>query len=385
MNSTALAPSPADLLCGSRRTSLVTAALELPTTAAVSVRVDRVQRRRDGVSVGYDVSYRAQGADVRDYLVASTAPLALAASGMARLSQDGVEVALWRHPADPALPGLATACDLASVTAWLPTARDLRIVTYRPLRRAVVQARLMGGASAYLKVVRPHVAAGLRQRHELLGHLGAPRVIAEPTPGLLVLSEVVGPTLGATLATAGAVPSLAAIEALLDAIPAEARELEPTMPWTHTVADQGRLVEMAPALRTRFASLTREVETAVRSTGQNLPLVATHGDLHAGNLILGAGGGIGGLLDVDRLGPGHRVDDLACLIGHTSLAGALDPTPAGAEAAARALAWWREASHPDALAPRIAALMLSLIPVLPATSVPAVLDQAEAWMTQPSH
>ena len=80
-----------------------------------------------------------------------------------------------------------------------------------------------------------------------------------------------------------------------------------------------------------------------------------------------------------------RVDDLACLIGHTSLAGALDPTPAGAEAAARALAWWREASHPDALAPRIAALMLSLIPVLPATSVPAVLDQAEAWMTQPSH
>ena len=56
-----------------------------------------------------------------------------------------------------------------------------------------------------------------------------------------------------------------------------------------------------------------------------------------------------------------------------------------AEAAARALAWWREASQPDALAPRIAALMLSLIPVLPATSVPAVLDQAEAWMTQPSH
>lgn len=383
MNSTALASSPADLLCGTGRISLVASALELPEAAALDVRVDRVQRRRDGVSVGYDVSYRVQGTDVREYLVASTAPLALATSGTARLSLDGVQVALWRHPADPALPGLATACDLARVRAWLPTAIDLRIVTYRPLRRAVLQARLVGGSSAYLKIVRPHVAAGLRQRHELVGHLGAPRVMAEPAPGLLILSEVVGPTLGAALATAGAVPSLAAIEALLDAIPAEVTCLAATTPWTHTVADQGLLAPVSPAHRERLDAIAAAVATAVQRTGQDLPIVATHGDLHAGNLILGPAGGIGGMLDVDRLGPGHRVDDLACLIGHTSLAGALDPSSAGAEAAAQALAWWRETSQPQALAPRIAALMLSLIPVLPSTSVPVVLDQAEAWMSHP--
>ena len=43
----------------------------------------------------------------------------------------------------------------------------------------------------------------------------------------------------------------------------------------------------------------------------------THGDFHEGQLQV-AGGRIVGLLDVDTLGPGRRVDDLACLVAHLS-------------------------------------------------------------------
>ncbi|MBX9245107.1 phosphotransferase, partial [Actinotalea ferrariae] len=54
------------------------------------------------------------------------------------------------------------------------------------------------------------------------------------------------------------------------------------------------------------------------------PVVATHGDLHEANLLVDDGALVG-LLDVDALGPGHRVDDLACLLAHLSVLPALAP------------------------------------------------------------
>ena len=380
MNAPALATTSTDLLCGPARTSLVAAALDLPAEAAVSARIDRLQRRSDGLSVGYDVTYPSNGQLVRDYLVASTAPVALAASGMARLQHDGVNVALWRHPADPALPGLGPACDLETVAGWLPGARGLEVVTYRPLRRAVIRVRLVGGAQSYLKVVRPGHVDALRQRHALLEHLGAPRVLAHPGSGVLVLSEVAGPTLGAAIAAGDKAPTLAAIEALLDAIPAEAVDLSAVAPWTSTLSEQVLLAPAGGADRLRLQRLSRELSEAILSTGADLPIVATHGDLHGGNLIVGPRGGITGVLDVDRLGPGRRIDDLACLIGHTSLAGALDPSSAGAESSAQAQVWWRDAPHPAALAPRVAAVMVSLVAVLRPGQVTTVLDHVERWL-----
>jgi hypothetical protein len=62
-----------------------------------------------------------------------------------------------------------------------------------------------------------------------------------------------------------------------------------------------------------------------------------------------------GLLDVDTVGPGHRVDDLACLVAHAIALG-----PAG-EAVARR---WEQAARavvdPEALAVRTAGALLSL-------------------------
>jgi len=88
------------------------------------------------------------------------------------------------------------------------------------------------------------------------------------------------------------------------------------------------------------------------------PVVATHGDFHEGQLTVtrvGEGWRPSGLLDVDTVGPGHRVDDLACLVAHAIALG-----PAG-EAVARR---WEQAAQVvvdrEALAVRTAGALLSL-------------------------
>ena len=61
------------------------------------------------------------------------------------------------------------------------------------------------------------------------------------------------------------------------------------------------------------------------------------------------------LLDVDTVGPGHRVDDLACLVAHAVALG-----PPGQAVARR---WERQAGEvtdPVALAVRTAGVLLSL-------------------------
>ncbi|MFV0285861.1 MAG: phosphotransferase, partial [Demequina sp.] len=47
-------------------------------------------------------------------------------------------------------------------------------------------------------------------------------------------------------------------------------------------------------------------------------LVPTHGDFHAANVFVEAGDEtrVAALIDLDTLGPGYRVDDLACMLAH---------------------------------------------------------------------
>ncbi len=64
------------------------------------------------------------------------------------------------------------------------------------------------------------------------------------------------------------------------------------------------------------------MERLVDVIGQGLAPIgpgheATHGDFHEGQVHV-LGGRVCGLLDVDTIGPGHRVDDLACLVAHLS-------------------------------------------------------------------
>src|SRR5690606_22274930 len=92
------------------------------------------------------------------------------------------------------------------------------------------------------------------------------------------------------------------------------------------------------------------------------PLAPTHGDLHEANLLVEQGVVVG-LLDVDSVGPGHRVDDLACLLGHLSVLPALAPhvhrhVPA---ALPRWVAEFDAVVDPAALRARAGAVALSLV------------------------
>lgn len=87
----------------------------------------------------------------------------------------------------------------------------------------------------------------------------------------------------------------------------------------------------------------------------------THGDFYEANVLM-RDSRISCLLDVDSLGPGHRVDDLACFLGHLAVLPAVDPryihAPAGFDRFARAFA---AEVDPDGLRVRAASVALSLV------------------------
>lgn len=394
--------SAAAVLCGSAAVDLVRAAIGLAREIPLTVRVDRVQHRTDGTSVGYDVTYGCGdgvcgdpdgGTPTSDYLVASTVPLALDADGVARLNDGEVDVAVWRHPGDPALPGLAAACDVAVVAGWLPGTTRLEVVTYRPLRRAVVRALGDDGVTGYVKVVRPKVADRLAQQHAGTADLGAPAVRSRPAPGVLVLAEVPGATLGEAVAAGDRAPDLPEIEALLDRIAPALLDQPATASFAADLPAQLAAVAgtLPDPVSRRLVRLGAAVGARIALTAGDHPVVPTHGDLHAANLVVAGGpdATVAGVLDVDRAGPGHRLDDLACLLAHMSVAAvSTDGSAAGDLAALRARRtverWWAQAADPAPLAALTASVVLALVGVVSPERVPTLLELAGAWCARVS-
>ena len=105
----------------------------------------------------------ADAAPVEEYvLVSSTAgrDVLTDSPGLVRLDGDDGRLLAWRHPHDPALPALVTACDPSLLQGLLPGAgpvTELELVGYRPLRRAVLRA-VRDGTTTYVKVLRPATA-----------------------------------------------------------------------------------------------------------------------------------------------------------------------------------------------------------------------------------
>ena len=89
------------------------------------------------------------------------------------LEADAVRVAVWRVPHDPWLPGLAAVTDPARIGPLLdaldihPGQVEVRIVSYRPGRRAVVRLR-RAGVTVFAKVTRPGKAKDLHDGHAAL-------------------------------------------------------------------------------------------------------------------------------------------------------------------------------------------------------------------------
>ncbi|SCX45312.1 Phosphotransferase enzyme family protein [Klenkia marina] len=345
-------PASLQLLLGEPAVDLWAAVLA-PTGAALrSIRATSVSLRADGAAT---VQYAAElvdaaGTPLRDTLAATTGsriPPGAAVVG----DGAGTDVGLWRWPQDPALPALRWATSAVAVRRRLPDlgvpAEDarLRLRAHRPGRRAVVEVTAPAGRW-FVKVVRPADLPGLVRRHELLaGHVPVPEVLATTADGVLVLPALPGTPMGAALDDPAARPGAAVLTDLLDRLPAtdlpRVRGPLDRAPGHATV-----LGMVLPHLRPRLSTLVDALATAPGGH----EVVPVHGDLYEAQLLL-AGRDVVGLLDVDGAGAGHRIDDLANLLGHLAVLG----QDGYRHELAAALPW------PAAeLAPRVAAVVLGL-------------------------
>jgi aminoglycoside phosphotransferase len=249
----------------------------------------------------------------------------IATSGVAvsgevvRLDADGIGIAAWGYPHDPFLPGLASAADphaagrlLADLGATSTTV-TVRRRAYRAGRRAVVEVRC-GPDSIYLKVVRPSQVAALQETHgRMTGQVPVPRSLGwSDELGIIALQALRGrPLRKAIQAGTLDLPSAAALTQLLDRLPSIDRPAAPGP--LDRVASHVRLISaIMPELRHRLEAFADEVATVSVE-----PLQPTHGDFHAGQILVD-GTAIVGLVDVDTAGMGQRSDDLARLLAQMS-------------------------------------------------------------------
>mgnify|MGYP001507738892 FL=1 len=405
-----------DLLTGPDAEGLLAAALGADGAGLGTWRVHQVHARPGAeVTVGYDVVARrtlparpggaVASVDATAYLLATTAPLPPDAvgPGVARLEDGPRVVHVWRHPADPLLPALAAACDAPGLTRRLDDAgvlapgeavESVAMVAYRPLRRAVLRARTPV-RTLYVKVVRPGRARALARRHDIFedGAVRAPRCLARDDDGLVVLEEARGPSLAQHLAASGPAAQPGAIDPrellrALDALPARAPRLRRPPARAERVEHYSASALAVHGLDAgRVRRVARAVGDAV-ATRDPGPVVATHGDFYEANVLLAAAADaddvpgatarprVAALLDVDTLGPGHRVDDLACLVGHLAVLPALAPTVYGGVGGLveRCLAVFGTAVDLVGLRARAAGVVLSLVPGAGSREL------AEAWL-----
>ena len=361
---------PAQDLLGDGAPDLLAAALD-----AVGARLDASRPTQStyhpgrSLRVCHEVDVRwADGTGTRETMVLAagrTPPAGAFVVG------DGThDVAVWRVPHDPWLPGLAAVVDpgrrLLLGGLGLPLDVDPADLTchlraYRPGRRAVVEV-VAPGARVFVKVVRPDKAAELRDRHEALADaVPAPPVLGwSPDHGIVVLQALDGHLLRDVLTDAEHRPSPDTVLALLDALPALDLDpaVAPTPDW-RAVEFAGIIGAVAPALADRVDTFAAGIGDYERRAAAE-PVVAVHGDFYEAQLLVDHGA-IHGLLDVDTFGTGRRVDDLATLIGHLSVLALDAPDRPGIEAyAAELLHRFDRDIEPGLLRAAVAGVVLGL-------------------------
>lgn len=115
-----------------------------------------------------------------------------------------------------------------------------------------------------------------------------------------------------------------------------------------------------PSAAGRVHDLSAAIDDLVRRTDPG-PMVPSHGDFYEANLLM-AGGRVSGLLDVDALGPGHLVDDLACFLGHLAVLPAVNRRYVHAPAALEHFGdAFERCVEPAALHARAAGVALTLV------------------------
>ena len=326
-----------DLLTSPEAASLLQAALTgdpeivLPGFTA---RLDDLHYRPGSeVTAIYTVDFEPTPGQVHtEHLLATTAEVA----GTATLRRGDIALSVWRHPADPRLPGLAPACDPAVVLGWLrdvdpqssaPQALHVDLLTYRPLRRAVLRASLDDN-DYYLKVMRPGYDDQLARRQELLAvaDLTVP-VLSRPAPGVLLSRAIQGLSLASVLVGwqggQGALPRPGDLIGLLDRLPSATLDLPRRASWSANLEFHAATARrQLPDATDQIDELARKIQH-VLDQGRHGPIVPTHGDFYEANIF--ADGGTLRFIDIDSVGPGFREDDLACCLAHLAVLPGLDP------------------------------------------------------------
>lgn len=309
------------------------------------------------------------------YYGMTTAPVPPDAHGQT-LHHRRSTIFVWQHPHDPLLPGLGVAATPAKVRQYFAPNRELtslQTVIYRPMNRAVFKAHLAPqvptdlGDTVYLKVLRPNTATMLYNIHRSLAAANVPVVdaVAEPVADVLALAGGRGMPLGELARIEGVYNQFdpRQLIGILDRFPRAVMHY----PYRASWADRHREFiasarQAMPDDDSRIAYLGYRLEQA--HEGLNLgPLVPTHGDLYEAHILVHpATGQIQHILDVDGVGPGYRVDDYACLIGHLAVLGQTEGQQWGWQTAMRFFNQLAPYTNPDVLAIRAAAVVVSLIP-----------------------
>jgi hypothetical protein len=244
-------------------------------------------------------------------------------------------VAVWLYPNDPDLPGLARAAYADKMALVLneyrvlgheigPSGVRLRMIGYRPRRRAVLRVDAAGQV-LYCKVLRERLFADVIKRHQLLLQAGVPAPAIAATTGdcLLLLRSLPGRPLAKALFDPGDPCRAEDLIRVLDAMPMSVTQLERRPPWPEAVDHYAQMVALAmPSLEPKLDWLVGHISSGLAHIPSgNEP---THGDFHEGQVHV-LEGRIVGILDVDTVGPGRRADDLACLIAHLSTIQRMNP------------------------------------------------------------
>jgi aminoglycoside phosphotransferase len=306
------------------------------------------------------------------------------------------QVDVWRFPFDPELPALPALCFPESAAELLrrmgiaTSAPALRVVSYRPRKRAVVQIDT-GDKIVYAKVLRPRQADELHQRHTMLADAGLPipRCLGWSPDGVLVLSELPGTPLRTAVDSHGSrACSPDELLRVLDRFPDEVRTLPRRQPWAaHATHYAGVVASALPSSADRVLALASDIDQALSPYGQADD--PTHGDFYEAQLTVDAER-VAGILDIDTVGPGRHADDLACMIAHLSVLTVMDP-PASDGVRQAGANWLQAFDHrvdPFELRVRAAAVVLSLAPGPFRTQEPdweratrRRIDLIEQWLT----
>ncbi len=277
---------------------------------------------------------------------------------------DGLDVAIWRLPHDPFLPGLAPASDPASAARLLRQVgaegrvTRLRRRSYRPGRRAVMEISTEA-ERVFAKVVRPSKVAALQHLHtELTRFAPIPRSLGwSESTGIAMLQALSGQSLRREIELGTAdLPSPESLLRLLDDIGGAEAPPGVRARLVDRVSEHAAFIsEVEPDLRARVDALAETVARhEVPETTRTI-----HGDFHAAQIMLEKGA-ITGLVDIDTVSTGECSDDLANLLAHLAAMGAADPAlePRVAAYGSRLIHGFDAITDPRQLRLRIAASLV---------------------------